>query len=918
MATRIPSLVGRQAETEAIGDLLCPPDGHGGALVLRGEVGIGKSTLLAFARERGTEQGRRVLALAGVPSESGLPFAGLHRLLRPVLAEAGDLADPQRAALPAAIGPGDAGRPDPFRIALAVLDLLAECAATRPLLLLVDDVQWLDRATSDLLAFVARRLSADPVVLLAAATQGETEQPLWEGVEELAVSPLDAGHAARLLDAGAPGLAPFVRARLLEEADGNPLALVELPPAARGLESAAVIPRWLPLTVNLQRAFETRITDLPETTRALLLAAALDGPAATGDVLAAATAVREEPVTVDDLVPAVDAGLVCVDRHAIRFRHPILRSTVHHAATLVQRHATHTALAAVHADRPDLAIWHLAASTVGPDDAIAAGLEGDAARSLRRGVVVAAVGALELASAFTRDARRRVELLLRSAELAVGLGRRDLVRRLVRTIEGLDPNTTDRARLLWIAESPAGCGGREPVAVRELLHTAERMRARGETGLAIRLTSAAATHLYRGNGESGLHQEVLRAADRLAGERDGRCATEDATMLLIAAQAAPVERGARVIEAARAVARSTDDAAALHTTARALWCVGAPECADPLLIAAVERLRQQGRPALLAEALALRASGRAAMGRCDPARLDADEARRLAGETGRPEWETTALTVLGCVAAVHDDPEAARRMIGEAHAIAVRLDSPLLRATVRTARGMALSCAGEYAEAYAQLRRLTDPTDDGRHLMTALWAVGDLAEAAVHCGEQADAREVLERLEPLAVRTPAARVRLAARHARAVLADEEEAGAAFGSALAADPTGWPLARARLQLAHGEWLRRRRRVLESRTPLRAARDTFDDLGAAAWSRRARQELEATGETDRQRVSRAAERLTPQELQIAALAADGLSNKEIGARLYVSHRTVSTHLSRIFPKLGVTSRHHLARFFPPETR
>ncbi|MFF7215237.1 AAA family ATPase [Streptomyces sp. NPDC008238] len=914
MATRIPSLVGRQAETEAIEALLRPVDGHGGALVLRGEVGIGKTTLLALAQDRAAEQGRRVLALAGVQAESHLPFAGLHQLLRPVLQDTGRLPGQQRETLLAAVGLRDGGSPEPFRIALAVLDLLAECAADRPLLLLVDDVQWLDRSTSDLLAFVARRLSSDPVVLLAAATQGESEPPLWEGVGELTVSRLDADHAARLLDAGAPALAPFVRARLLEEADGNPLALVELPLAAGGLESVAVIPRWLPLTVNLQGAFETRILDLPETTRTLLLAAALDTEGATGDVLAAATTVTGGPVTVDGLEPAVDAGLVHVDRDTVRFRHPLVRSAIHQAASVTQRNAVHAALATVHAARPDRAVWHLAACTVPPDGAVAEGLERCGERALRRGAVVAAVHAFEHAAAFA-DAGRQADLLLRSAELAVGLGRRDLVRRLVRITERLELTPKDTARLLWISESLIICGGREPVAVRTLLRTAERMRADGETALSVRLTGAAAAHLYRGNGESALHEEVLRAADRLAAERDGRCDTACAAMLLIAAHAAPVERAAAVLDAARAVADRTDDSAALHTTARALWCVGAPERADPFLTAAVERLRHQGRLASLAEALALRASGRAATGRCDPARLDADEARRLARETGQPEWEATALTVLGCVAALRDDAATAHRLIGQARTIAVRLNSPLLHATVRMARGTALSCSGEHAEAYAQLRWLADPADAGHHVMTALWTVGDLAEAAAHCGEKEDARAVLERLAPLAGRTPAARVRLAARHARAVLAHGDEGEAAFASALDADLAGWSLERARLRLAYGEWLRRQRRVLESRAPLRAARDAFDDLGAAAWSRRARQELEATGETTRQRSPRAADRLTPQELQIAMLAAEGLSNKEIGARLYVSHRTVSTHLSRIFPKLGVTSRSRLARFFPP---
>ncbi|MEA2322984.1 MAG: hypothetical protein QOD81_2834, partial [Solirubrobacteraceae bacterium] len=377
-------LVGREPETRVLDALVDGVHERGGSLVLRGEPGIGKSALLAAAAGRAADRGMRVLRTAGVQSETRLPFAGLHQLLRPILGEAGDLPEAQRDALHAAFGLSDAAAPELFRIALAVLDLLAESAGRAPILVIAEDVHWLDRSTSDVLAFVARRVEADPIVVLAASRDGSESSLVDAGLAELRLPELDAAASAALLDAHAPGLRPELRARVLAAAAGNPLALVELPLASEQLDDGTALPAWLPLTTRLEQAFAARISELPTDTRALLVVAAVDDEDALAEVLGAAALIVGADVGVHDLEPAEAAGLIDLGETTLRFRHPVVRSAIRQATSVAQRHDAHAALAEVLAGKPDRRVWHRVGSAVGPDEDVARELDAAATRAVRR------------------------------------------------------------------------------------------------------------------------------------------------------------------------------------------------------------------------------------------------------------------------------------------------------------------------------------------------------------------------------------------------------------------------------------------------------------------------------------------------------------------------------------------------------
>jgi len=350
------SLLGRESELDVLDKLLDDVHARGGSLEVAGGPGVGKSALLGEAAARAADRGMLVLRATGVQSEAFLAFAGLHLLLRPVLGHLDQLAAPQRQAIQAAFGLSDGPAPDMFLTALAVLDLLAESAARAPVLAVADDLQWLDRPTRDVLAFVARRLEFEPVLLVTAVREGD-ESPPESGLPALHLEALAAPAAAALVQARAPGLPEDVRARLLDEAAGNPLALVELPIAYSKLGKRLRVPSWLPLTTRLERAFAARAFDLPAETRTALLVAALDDGPRLSEVLDAAALVVGTEVTVGVLDPAVSAGLIEINGAEFRFRHPLMRAAIRQVASISQRQAAHAALANVLADQPERAVW---------------------------------------------------------------------------------------------------------------------------------------------------------------------------------------------------------------------------------------------------------------------------------------------------------------------------------------------------------------------------------------------------------------------------------------------------------------------------------------------------------------------------------------------------------------------------------
>ncbi|MEV6877176.1 AAA family ATPase [Amycolatopsis sp. NPDC051128] len=926
------ALHGRETELKELGELVDGPEGRSGVLV-RGEAGIGKSALVAETAAAASVAGLRVLRTAGAEAEQNLAYAGLHQLLYPVRRGVAGLPAPQRAALRTALGLAEGAEPSTYLVGLAALTLLAEEAAAKPLLLVAEDVHWLDRASADVLAFVARRIEHEPIVLVATLRDG-AETPLRDaGLAPIVLGRLSAEAAAELLDAVAPRLAPAVRTRLLAEAAGHPLALTELPSAMTGLDGLDPV---LPLTERLERTFTVRAASLPAPTRTALLVAALNETtslaetlAATGALLATGTdpehpgalgagadSVREfaaaahpggfAPATAADpeiLAPAVDARLIELSAGAVTFRHPLMRSAIPAAAAFAERRQAHLALAGTLRDQPDRRAWHQAAATAGPDEDVAAELERTAERARHRGGAAAAIAALEQAARLTEEPDPRTDRLLRAAELAVESGRRETAERLVRAARPADPRRRAVAsRLLSEFED----GVREdPARVAELAGVAGSVAADGQDDAAMRILWSAAMRCFWTEPGDAARRALLAVADRLPVPDD------DPRVVAVTAYVAPFERGDVVLARLRELAGATGaDPEVDRYLGSAALQVGAFDLAARFSAAAAPGLRAQGRLGLLPRALAVQAWSRARLGDLTGAAPAAAEAARFAQETGQPFMFGLATAVQAEIAALRGDHKQAKTLADEAERAGLAAGARPVLATVQFARGLTALSEGRFEDAFADLRRLLDPTDPAYQLALRAYCVAELTEAAVRAGQADAMREILRELAPLAASTPSPALHIGLRYARAVLAPGGAAAELFAEALRADLTGWPAERGRVHLAFGEWLRRQRRVVESRTHLRTARETFDALGMTAWAERARRELRGAGESSPNRGPDAREKLTPHELSIAQLAADGLTNREIGQRLYLSHRTVGTHLHRIFPKLGVSSRADLA--------
>ncbi|HUA45346.1 MAG TPA: AAA family ATPase [Solirubrobacteraceae bacterium] len=898
------ALVGRDAEIELIAGMIDGVRGGGGALLIRGDPGVGKSALLAIGAERASERGLRVLKATGVQSEAELPFAGLHQLLQPLVRSIDELAEPQRVALGTAFGMLEAPPPDLFRTSLAALELLADAAAKSSLLVIAEDAQWLDRSSADVLAFVARRLEFEPILLLAAVREGYDSPLEQAGLRVVNLGPLDPASAWHLLDGTAPVIAPAVRELVLVEAAGNPLALRELPGAFSQLGTQPRPAAWLPLTTRLERAFAARLDDLPAATRTILLVAALNDGPSLGEVLAASGAVIGEPATVDQLTPAVSARIIEIGDSEIEFRHPLMRSAIRQQASVSERHVAQRALAEQFTTQPERRAWHRAASVIGPDEGVAAELETMAARAQERGATAAAVAALERAGHLSDEPIAQGRRLLRAAELGFEVGDPDRVNRLITEAEGLELGLLERSQLGWLRGVLDGQQAGGAHRFDWMVDTATTLIENGEDDMALKILWSTSMQCWWSDPGTEVKTQIVKAADR------ARAKEEDPRRLVILAYAAPVDRGSTVAtqlsRATSGIIHDPDLGRVVGTAANAFGAFN--EAAAPLA-ASVAALRRQGRLGLLARTLnqeAWSAAQRVDLGLAVPV---ADEAVRLTLETQQPTMHFIAVAIQAIVAALRGDRDTAEVRANDAAQFGASRNARALLALVQHARGIAALGEGANGEAYEHLRRVHTPSDPAYHSFLRAFNVADLVDAAAGSGQLEDVLPVVSELDQLALRTPSPVLVAGLSYARAVLASDDRAEELFETA-ASDTAAWPFLQARAQLACGEWLHRRRRDADSRAPLRAARDAFDALRTSAWSERARVQLRAAGETSHRRERVGSDELTAQELQIAQLAASGLSNREIGQMLYLSHRTISSHLYRIFPKLGITSRSELA--------
>ncbi len=904
VASRRPELVGRDPELFLLRGLIDVSRGRGQALVFTGDAGVGKSVLLGQAATLARTEGCLVLRAAGVQAEAQFPFGGLHQLLGPVIRGADALPTPQRLALLTALGIEAGPTPILFLTALATLTVLAEEAARQPVLLVADDLNWLDQASQSVLAFVARRLGDDPMSLVAAVRADQEHAFVDVPAHVHTVEPLAEDAARRVLERHSGPLSRADREGILAVAQGNPLALVELPRAWRSARSRWRAPRELPpITHRLQRAFVGRAEHLPPVTRDLLLVAALTDTDDLGEMLAATSELSGHPVRGHAADPAVEAGLVRYDAACLTFRHPLVRSAIMAAESEGRRQRANLALAAVLAAQPHRRVRFAAAAVIGPDEQLASELEEEAVASLRRGAVLDAVWALERAAGLALDLSDRTRRLLLAAEQAFSLGRADLVTRLVAEAASGPQTAGDQARISWLREIfEDGDPGNE-ARLLEMVTDALKAASVGDPDLALNLLVGAALRCWWSDASPSSRSTVVAALQSTGVGREARA-------VAVLALAEPMLRGGEVIAAlAGRPAADLDDADELRLWGMSAWAVGdAVRCVD-LLERAVGALRAQGRLGVLSHALSMQANARVALGEWAWAAHGVTEAHRLSLETGQPIWATGSRSVGAMLAGLRGEAATVLQSAEEeAYARSRGLADQL--ACLCLARAFAHAGQGRHDEALRELLQLFDPASPSHHERESLHGLMFLAEAAAGARRLQDGQQVLDRMEHLALRTPSPLLHAHLLYARPVLAEGREAEELFVLGLAEDLTRWPWVRARLQLAYGIWLRRHRRAVESRPPLRAAADTLGAMGATHWAQRARAELRAAGERPVDPPSPLADLLSPQELQIAQLAADGLSNKEIGEQLFCSARTVASHLYHLFPKLQITSRTQLA--------
>ena len=831
-------------------------EGRGGALVIAGGPGSGKSALIdAAARIALTMDGQAtVLRTAGVRSEATIEFAGLHRLLQPVLDLAGDLPPSRQRPLDLAFGVADCPDADRLGAGLATLDLVAKAAAGHPLVLVIDDAQWLDESSRVTLGLAARRLDRLPVLMLAAGNLN----PFGDAaVAELELTGLDNNNARALLNERWPGLSAYVREQVLAVATGNPLALTELPASPAVARNHAPLPRPIELTTRLEQAFTAQAAGLPAATGWILLVLAAEEKAAPREVIRAAAKASGTDIKMGALWPAVRAGLADVGRTRLTFSHQLHRLAIYQAAGPERRLAAHAAVADVLGDRDDRRVWHLAAATLGPDETIAAELDRAASRAERRGAVALAAAAME-----------------RAAELGDG-GRR------------LRPL---RVWAEWAAEAKIGA----------LIATADRMRADGHPLLAAESLHAAALRCWWGTPD-----RQTRAAVCAAAERTGLPLNEPAVLAVLAC-ADPIRRGAEVTRVIAELEPDAADPAGMYLIGSAAGAVWSYDLASGFLDVAVGGLRALGNRALLTQALVAQAWTGVHLADGPLALSAANEAGRLARETGQRRWAIGAQFARAAVTAQGGDLDAAEALCGAAESMLPPGHDPML-ALSHYVRGHGAVASQQYERGAESLARIRDRADPARHPFIGTWGLADLTEALVQVSDLTAARDSLAELEELARVTSGSLLRAQASYARPLVAGAD--GSVFRQAIEHDLAGSPCYRGRMQLRYGRWLRRRRQVAESRGPLRAARDSFDALGLVGLAEHARQELRAAGETSRRREPEAWDQLTARELQIARLASEGMSNRDIGRELCISHRTVGYHLQRIFPKLAITSRSQL---------
>ncbi|HET9723365.1 MAG TPA: AAA family ATPase [Actinomycetota bacterium] len=885
-------LIGREDEQEVIERLLAGVrEGRSGALVILGEPGIGKSTLLGIARA--SAAGMTLLTSSGVESETEVPFAALHELLAPILDHLDAIPPVQQEALRAAVGL-EASRPaDRLLIGAAVLSLLAEAAADAPVACLVDDAHLLDEESATAIAFAARRLGAERVATIVAARESPQGALHRAGLPAIRLAPLSSGDASDLLTARREDLDREGRRVVLSAAAGNPLALLELPPTEDALGPIA-------LPSRLEEAYVRRTASLPDATRRLLLLAAAED---SGDVAAILRASSSWGFDASDLGPAERARLVVVSGDRLAFRHPLMRSAIYRGATFEERRRAHTLLAEALSGDADRRARHRAAAAAGVDDEVADEMAAAGERALARGACARASSAFEVAARLCSRATVRCRRLARAAEAAWLSGDFDRCTDLFDRARAAASDPSVRALDAWIRGQISNTRGL-PAAAAELVLAAARDPATTPTDVRrLALVGTEATiRLADVDGFRSFDDLVASlpaptepfdrlAADVLHGERE--LIEGDAT------------RGAPLIRSAIERGADSDDARELFTTAVAALYVGEWTRSRSLFSRSAARARERGDLGSLASILAGLAAVEATLVELPQAEADATEAIDLASHANQENNSSYARACLSLVAAWRGHEARCRALAEDALELATARRLPVISDRATLGLGVLAFGEGDIEEALQHLAAISGPE---RSPAIRGQTLPLLVECAARAGDLDRATWALDELLPWATACASPDVVPVATRCRALLAEGDEAESLYREAIAF-PGGAPIERARTELLLGEHLRRRKRRTEARPHLRAALEAFQRVGAVPWAERAASELRATGETARPRNVGTLTELTPQELQVARLAGERSTNREIAARLFLSPKTVEYHLGKVFAKLGVSSRTEL---------
>jgi DNA-binding CsgD family transcriptional regulator len=872
---------------------------HGGGFVIHGEPGIGKSALTDVAISRVTDRGARVIKITATESEESLTYAALQQILHPFTQRPDFMRTRPRNVLGRAFGTIEGDTPDLFAVGVAVLEVLADVAPETGLLLVVDDAHWMDDSTARVLAFISRRLAEDPVLAIFVVRSGHSSPLLGAGLETIELDALPEDEAIELLRTRRPGLAAIEQQSVLRNAKGNPLGLLELPADFTGGEDGTLAER-------LRSAFLARVRGVAGPTRALMLLAALNDGDAVWDVEAGGSALGLTDAEIRTALQEAEVtGTVQLGAGRFTFRHPLVRSAIVSSTPENERRSAHSVLAVVFGDDPDRAVWHRAASLVEADEEVASALEDTARRAAQQGDVGVSLRAWKLAARLSSDlvARRRRSLQL--AESAMEAGQLDVA---AEALSDVDPDALDdveggRFALVQLGVDPHVA---QPRRLRRIIEQARRIFEAGETDMAIELVLAVGEDLGVGgfgaqDGLSELAQQITAALPE-----------SDPRRLVVLATSDPVVYAGRVAQALLSV-----NAAELSHTTEMLVRVRVNVDADPMLAAVQRRLldgyRAQGRLRSIALLQPIHTWNEICLADWPEALRAAEEGTRLAEELGFPRWGTSTVIGEGFIAAMRGDHERADALILESERGALAVGANNVLTGVQLTRGVNHLAQGRYDEAFTAFRRSFDPADPSYHPVQAGWSLGDIAEAAAHLGRIDEIRPLFQRnpvqSNPNASSTPWHL--MAQAYAAPFLATEPASvEAAYLDALSGVVAAWPTYHARLLIEYGSWLRRQRQIHDARERLRTGRDLADALAMRPWSERARSELRALGADSLPRIPAVWEPLSPQELEVAHLAARGLSNREIGERLFLSHRTVGSHLYLIYPKLGITNRAQLS--------